>query len=92
MQYLREVNPLYQVSYHQFEQLYDSAIAHSERWGRVVQKDWIFQLLEKTVLISSSSDWIFFLENEKFGLENWKKIIIFFFKGEIDFCGFTYRN
>lgn len=31
MQYLREVNPLYQVSYHQFQQLYDSAIAHSER-------------------------------------------------------------
>ncbi|XP_052708586.1 uncharacterized protein LOC128183562 isoform X10 [Crassostrea angulata] len=34
MQYLREVNPLYQVSYHQFQQLYDSAIAHSERAQR----------------------------------------------------------
>ena len=31
VQYLREINPLYQISFNQFLQLYDSAISHSDR-------------------------------------------------------------
>ena len=30
-QYMREVNPLYQISYNRFLDLYDAAISHSER-------------------------------------------------------------
>ena len=30
-QYMREVNPLYQISYNRFLDIYDAAISHSER-------------------------------------------------------------
>ena len=30
-QYLREINPLYQTSFNQYLELYDAAIAHSDR-------------------------------------------------------------
>lgn len=32
-QYMREVNPLYQISYDRFLSLYDAAISHSERYA-----------------------------------------------------------
>ena len=51
-QYMREINPLYQFSFEQFVELYDTAISHSDRYVILLQMTNI--LLWMTLLCSKS--------------------------------------
>ena len=43
-QYMREINPLYQMSMKQFLEIYDTAIAHSDRLEPLLSFIWIFKV------------------------------------------------
>ena len=44
-QYMREVNPLYQISYNRYLDLYDAAISHSERYDSLNHYCFFFHIV-----------------------------------------------